>query len=552
MSNRSLNPLSQAFMACVLIFTCALSEFMISRARASVSFQQRGNLEQAATIAAEGAAALEKGDETAASNLFERALKADPNNELAHTYLGIMADRAGNLKEAERHLAAAAIGAPTSPAARNNHGAILLRLGRAEQAAKQFEISLKLDPMQAGALANLAQIRFAAGTPEGLRAARELFERARAIEPDVEFARALVIIALRMGDRASAARYYADYKALIPGANSRIIGPSGRAELGAVLYENGLVNEAAEELDAVVKAEPANVKAIVLLAQTYLARRDIVSAGRTLESAVARGLDEAPLYAALADVYQDAGHIENAIPAMRLAIEREPKNEAYRFRYGMLLVDTKAPAAAVIRLREALAEFPNSSKLWFALGVALFTNRKHDEAAGAFERAVALAPKFAPALAYLGMIYDETGRYADALALYERAVAADGRLAVAQYLSADAIMRQTSPDLARAEVRLKHALELDQTFSPARLTLAKLYIRTERLTEAVTELERLVAANPNLAEAQYQLGRLYMRLKRTEEAQKALATFKRLNENQQQQAENDQQELVRRLANVRF
>lgn len=539
-------------MACALIFTCALSEFTISRARASVSFQQRGNLEQAATIAAEGAAALEKGDETAAANLFERALKTDPNNELAHTYLGIMADRAGNLKEAERHLAAAAIGAPTSPAARNNHGAILLRLGRAEQAAKQFEISLKLDPMQAGALANLAQIRFATGTPEGLRAARELFERARAIEPDVEFARALVIIALRTGDRASAAKYYGDYKALIPGANSRVTGPSGRAELGAVLYENGLVNEAAEELDAVVKAEPGNVKAVVLLAQTYLARRDIVSAGRTLESAVARGLDEAPLYAALADVYQDAGHIENAIPAMRLAIEREPKNEAYRFRYGMLLVDTKAPAAAVIRLREALAEFPNSSKLWFALGVALFTNRKHDEASGAFERAVALAPKFAPALAYLGMIYDETGRYADALALYERAVAADGRLAVAQYLSADAIMRQTSPDLARAEVRLKHALELDQTFSPARLTLAKLYIRTERLTEAVTELERLVAANPNLAEAQYQLGRLYMRLKRTEEAQKALATFKRLNENQQQQAENDQQELVRRLANVRF
>jgi superkiller protein 3 len=406
--------------------------------------------------------------------------------------------------------------------------------------------------MQAGALANLAQIRFAAGTPEGLRAARELFERARAIEPDVEFARALVIIALRTGERASAARYFSDYRALVAGSNSRVTGPGERAELGAVLYENGLVNEAAEELDAAVTAEPANVKAVVLLAQTYLARKDIVSAGRTLESAVARGLDEAPLYAALADVYQDSGHIENAIPAMRLAIEREPKNEAYRFRYGMLLVDTKAPAAAVIRLREALVEFPNSSKLWFALGVALFTNRKHDEATTAFERAVGLAPKFAPALAYLGMIYDETARYSEALALYDRAVAADERLAVAHYLVANALLRQTSPDLAHAEVSLKRALELDQAFAPARLTLAKLYLRSERLTEAAHELERLVAANPNLAEAQYQLGRVYMRLKRTEEAQKALATFKRLNENQQQQAENDQQELVRRLANVRF
>ncbi|HEX8772675.1 MAG TPA: tetratricopeptide repeat protein [Pyrinomonadaceae bacterium] len=552
MRNRTLNSLSIILTAFVILYGPASGGHASRASAAASSFQQKGSVEDAAALVTEGVSALEKGDETAAALLFQRAIKIDPGNEMAHTYLGIIADRAGNPAEAERHFAAAAIGAPTSPAARNNHGAILLRLGRTEQAAKQFEISLKLDPMQAGALANLAQIRFAAGTPEGLRAARDLFERARAIEPDVEFARALVVIALRMGDRASASRYYGDYKALIPGANSRVTGPSGRAELGTVLYENGLVNEAAEELDAVVAAEPANVKAIVLLAQTYLARKDIVSAGRTLESAVARGLDEAPLYAALADIYQASGHIENAIPAMRLAIERDPKNEAYRFRYGMLLVDTKAPAAAVIRLREALAEFPNSSKLWFALGVALFTNRKHDEAATAFERVVALSPKFAPALAYLGMIYDETGRYAEAVALYERAAAADERLAVAQYLLADAMMRQTSPDLARAELRLKRALELDETFSPARLTLAKLYVRAERLTEAVTQLERLVAANPNLAEAQYQLGRLYMRLKRTAEAQKALATFKRLNENQQQQAENDQQELVRRLANVRF
>jgi Tfp pilus assembly protein PilF len=551
MSKSSLNSLGIILTTFAVVFTCAFSDYA-SGVSASPFAQEKGSLEQAAALADEGVATLEKGDETAAANLFQRAIKIDPNNELAHTYLGILADRAGRLAEAERHFAAAAIGAPTSPAARNNHGAILLRLGRAEQAAKQFEISLKLDPMQAGALANLAQIRFAAGTPEGLRAARELFERARAIEPDVEFARALLIIALRTGDRASAERYYGDYKALIAGANSRVTEARQRAELGAVLYANGLVNEAAEELDAAVTAEPTNVKAIVLLAQAHAARKDIVAAGRTLESAVARGLDEAPLYAALADVYQDSGHIENAIPAMRLAIERDPKNESYRFRYGMLLVDTKAPAAAVIRLREALAEFPNSSKLWFALGVALFTDRKHDDAVPAFERAVALDPKFAPALAYLGMIYDETGRYPQALALYERAAAADERLAVAQYLLADAMMRQTSPDLARAEAHLKRALELDQTFSPARLTLAKLYTRAERLTEAVTQLERLVAANPNLAEAQYQLGRLYMRLKRTAEAQKALATFKRLNENQQQQAETDRQELVRRLANVRF
>jgi Tfp pilus assembly protein PilF len=550
MTSSQLNALRIAFAATALLLNGAASADL--RAFAKPAIQQQDKREPAAALAAEGVAALEKGDETAARNLFQKTVETDPNNELAHTYLGIFADRDGDLARAERHFAAAAIAAPTSPAARNNHGAILLRLGRTELAAKQFEVSLKLDAKQPGALSNLAQIRFASGTPEALRAARELFERAFALEPDAEIARALLVIALRAGDRATAARYFQEYRTRVAGATARVAAAQARAELGAALYENGMFTEATEELEAVVAAEPANVRAVILLAQAYLARKEIVAAGRTLESAVARGIDEAPLYAALAEVYRDSGHVENAIPAMRLAIERDPKNEAYRFRYGMLLTDTKAPAAAVIRLREALGDFPRSHKLWFALGVALYLDRKHAEATQAFERAVEVEPRFAPALAYLGMIYDETGRYGEALALYERALAADNRLAAAYYLAGDALLRQTSPDTARAETHLKRALELDSSFAPARLTLAKLYLRMERLTDAALQLERLVAANPNLAEAQYQLGRVYMRLKRTEEAQKALAAFKRLNEDQQQQAQNDRQELIRRLANVRF
>jgi tetratricopeptide (TPR) repeat protein len=515
-------------------------------------FQNQSRVEQGTALASEGLAALERDDRVAAKALFTRAIEADPNNVTAHSYLGMLADQAGNLAEAERHFAAAAIADPLSPAARNNHGAILLRLGRVEQAATQFETSLRLDKGNVGALVNLAQIRFAKGTPQDMQRARELFERARSIAPDAEIARSLVIIALRLNDRAAAAAYFKDYSERILASNGAITTASSRAEMGAALLAAGLIDEAIQELNATVTAEPANVSAIILLAQAYLARKDIPAAGRTLESAVARGIEAAPVYAALAEVYQNSGHIENAIPAMRLAIERDSGNESYRFRYAMLLVDTSAPAAAIIRLQEALAQFPRSAKLWFALGVAHFKNRKHEDAATAFQHAIEFDSKFAPALAYLGMTYDEMGQYTEAIAFYERAVKADDNLAAAHYLAGDGLLRQTSPDFARAEAHLSRAVALDPGFPPARLTLAKLYSRLDRPAEAATQLEHLVAAYPNLAEAQYQLGRVYMRLKRTEEAQKALAAFKRLSDNQQQQSQNDRQELIRRLANVRF
>lgn len=524
----------------------------ICHARTFSLYQGKENQKRVEELIAEGVAALEHGDANTARNLFRRALQADPNNELAHAYLGVIADHDGNLAEAERQFAAAAISAPTSPSARNNHGAILLRLGRDAQAAKQFEISLKLDPKQPSAMINLAQIHFARGTTEGLSAARDLFEKARALAPDAEISRALIIIALRLNDHAAAVTYYQDYAARVGNAIAQIKSAPARAELGAALLAAGLSKEASEELGAAVSSDQSNVEAIILLSRAYLAQKEIASAGRTLESAVARGVEAAPIYAALAEIYQLVGHVENAIPAMRLAIERDPKNEAYRFRYGMLLTDTKAPEAAIIRLTEALHEFPRSSKLWFALGVAHFKNHKHDEAAVAFGHAIEFDPKFAPALAYLGITYDETGRYSEAIALYNRALAADDRLAAAHYLLADAILRQQNGDIASAENHLTRAVALEPSFAPARLALARLYMRTERYGDASTQLEVVAAAEPDLAEAQYQLSRVYIRLKRKEEAEKALAAFKRLSEGQEKQAQTERQDLVRRLANVNF
>jgi Tfp pilus assembly protein PilF len=499
-----------------------------------------------------GIAALERGDQVAAGDFFRRALKADARNETAHTYLGIIADRAGSLAEAEQHFAAAARIAPSSPAARNNHGAVLLRLGRTAQAAAAFEASLRLDPAQPSALVNLAQIRFANGTPEALVAARELFERARAIAPDAEISRALVVIALRLGDRQKAAENFRDYASALTHANGEVSKPAARAELGAALLEARLFEEALAELSAATALDPSNAQAVLWLALAQRERKDIAAAGRTLESAIARGVETPALYAALAEVYEASGHIENAIPAMRLAIERDPQNEAYRFRYGMLLTDTKAPAAAIIRLQESLATFPRSSKLWFALGVAQAASDKYDEAARSFDRALEIEPRFAPALAYLGMTHAQQGRYGEAVSLYERALAINDQLAAAHYLLADAMLQQQGADNARLERHLSRSVELDPAFLPARLALAKLYLRTERAAEAVVQLERVVAADPAQADAHYQLGQAYRRLKRTTEAQAALAVFKRLSETQRAQSQEGQREIARRLANVRF
>lgn len=510
-------------------------------------------VEQADRLVAEGAAAFERGEMVVARDLFQRALERNPSSVAAHTHLGMLADKAGNLEEAARHFARAAQLARSSSSARNNYGVILQRLGRTREAATEFEASLRADPRQQNALVNLAQIRFAAGTLQDLRAAGDLFGRAFQIAPEAGIARAQTVVSLRLKDTSAAALHYRDYATLLVKEDAVAgEGLPARSEIGGALLEAGLLAEAESELTAVVKLDPSNADTIVLLARVYLARQDLKAAGRLLEAGVARGLESAPIYALLADVYERSGHLENAIPALRLAIQRDPQSEKYRFAYGLLLTNAYAPAAAVIRLEEALQSFPNSPPLWFALGLAHFKNENHQKAEEAFKHSLELNPNFASALAYRGMIRIQTGAAAEGIKLYEKALQADPKITVVHYLIADALLKQVDADLARVETQLKRAVEADATFTPARIALGKLFMRTNRWAEAAAEFERVIKLDPNLPDAYYQLGRTYMRLKRTAEAQSALDTFKNLSQTQKEQESKELREVVKRLADVRF
>jgi Tfp pilus assembly protein PilF len=431
----------------------------------------------------DGIAAFERGDKIKAKLIFEQALKKDPRNVDAHTYLGMIATELNELNEAERQFAAAASLAPSEPSTRNNYGAILMRLGRTDQAQKEFEASLNLNPNQPSALTNLAQIYFDRGQADDLRMARSLLERAGKTISDPQISRALVITYLK---------------------------------LGRVLMEKGRHDEAITELKTALTLDPTNGQ----------------------------------IYAALAEAYEADGQYENAIPAMRLALQRDPQNEIYHFRYGLLLTDSHAPAAGILRLQEALKQFPTSARLWLALGIAQLTHGQNVEAENSFKQSLTLDAKLVPALAYLGMTYSERGAYEKAISFYEQALALNPQLAALHYLVAETLLKSSDADTTRAEKYLRRATELDLNLAPAYLTWGKLYVRTNRYAEAAPLLQRAVSLQPDLLEAHYQLSRVLVKLKRTDEANRELAIFKQLSE--KQKAQNESREIVRRLANVRF
>jgi tetratricopeptide (TPR) repeat protein len=135
------------------------------------------------------------------------------------------------------------------------------------------------------------------------------------------------------------------------------------------------------------------------------------------------------------------------------------------------LADRAAPVARDISRRAHAEEGERTAAEWYELGLELEAVAA-DEARAAYERALALSPSHADARVNLGRLLHVEKHYGEAEAEYRR-VLQDGEHALAAY------------------------------------NLALVLEEQGRMTEAVREYARAIAADPELAEAHYNLARLY-------------------------------------------
>ena len=538
MNFRRQNLIGKTLVVSFYFAVCFLLSTSVGAAQTNKNNVRRETSEKLLT---EAASALASEDLERTAVILQKIFLLEPQNWSAHTLAGIVEDRQNNPASAEKHFATAAKLNPRSAETHNNYGAILLRQNKKTEAAREFVASLKINPNQSSALINLAQIRFA---ESDLAGARELFIKAKAISSDAEILRALVIISLQLGESERAAQEFKEYFASPVSIKD--------TTLGEMLLRANLKSEAQKELEFILAGDADNIKTLVVLSKVYLAQNNTLAAGKLLESAVARGMTDGKIYLALAEVYQAAGYPENAIPAMRLAIEKEPNNESYRIKYGFLLIDSKAPAAAIIRIEESIKNFPKSARLRLLLGIAQFDIRKSSEAQAAFESALAIEPHLVPALGYLATIYSEQGKYDEAAKIYEQTISYDDKNGLLHFLLADTLLKMQNPSAERIESELKRAVALDSNLAPAYSALGRFYVRQARWNEARAALERGIKLDSKMTDALYQLGLVYARLKLTEESKATLAKFKELSGSLEKQNEEDRREIVRRLANTKF
>ena len=416
---------------------------------------------------------------------------------------GYAAMQAGKLEDARQDFAKVVTFAPQLPEGHVALGAILVQLGKPEEAIPELERALVLKPGDGATEANLAAAHEAK--------ARNLAGTGRLTEAEAEMQAALRVLPEQtpdprrseledeLGSLLAQEKRWADAETAFREA-LRLTAPDEKAlaphmHLGIVLVEEKQFPAAIEELNTAVAAAPENAQAQMQLG------RGLAAAGRDEEAEphLREALKIAPQLPGgaleLAMIQQRLGKQQESIPLFQQALAANPKDAQALTNLGLALTETGKAKDAMPYFDQALAENPNDPVIHEDMGAAELQQSHFDEAIAQFEKARELDAAN-PQLHYdLGLAYKLKDRVDDAVRELTRAATLDPTLPDPPYTLGILYMQTGKLDSAAAQ--LKIALSLRPGNGDGWAILGSVLKQLDKRQEAVAALRKAIELMPD-------------------------------------------------------
>ena len=277
-----------------------------------------------------------------AKSLYERVLRAEPENSDALGMYGILAHQAGRNGVAADVLRKAATIQPDSPDIHLNLGSVLRALGQLDQAIAHTRQAVALKPDFASAYNNLGLMLLAT---DALDEAENVLLKVISMTPD-----------------------YAD----------------ARDSLGLVAQRRGLFDEAVEHHRAAIERDGSFVEAHHNLGTALRGQGYVDEAITSFQRALALAPDSFGARIDLANTLRDRGTPEAALTHYEQALRIEPSGAPTYVDYGVALHECDRVDEAIGQYDRALQLQANYAEAQRNRAIAFLDKEQHDNARDAF------------------------------------------------------------------------------------------------------------------------------------------------------------------------
>ncbi len=197
-------------------------------------------------------------------------------------------------------------------------------------------------------------------------------------------------------------------------------------------------------------------------------------------------------------------------PSVSLAKQQEAQSH-----YDMALayMQEEKPSQALEELEKAIAANPYDPNIHNALGLVYYHKERFDKAEAAYLKAVELDPKHSDAQHNLGTLYLYLGQTDQAVSRFNEALAVDTYRNQANSLNGLGWAYFKKQDYVRAEQYFKDVIERDRRYLIAYDNLAKVYMATGRIDDAMARLNAALEIQPLHPESNLDMGICLLRQK---------------------------------------
>ncbi len=290
------------------------------------------------------------GARSEAEALCRKALQDNPGDINFVALLGWILAESNQLEEAAVLLQQAVRTTPGHGKAQEDLGTVLLNLNRTEEAVAHLERALQLRPPRAALLAKLGGAYQKLGR---LQEADEALKRAAELSP-----------------------------------------VQAKLEEATRLFMSGKFREAEKLTQALVRENPDNVNAALLLARIAIMANCFEDARAILERITATKPRFIPAWHDLGTVLKELHLYDEAVSVLDQALAMEPDNALTHYYHGAALAMAARPQQAVESYRKAVTLDPKLPGAHLGLGHVLKTVGDQEGGIEAYRRAIELRPNF--------------------------------------------------------------------------------------------------------------------------------------------------------------